>query len=266
MDKTANYIKDVIGMDGGKHQVTSQSGLNGYLGCLRITDFSYHDLVRVVTKDRSQTLCEREPFLFIDRNLQNTAKHIFDRILDRDDFIFAGLYLRQGCIQGRGFARTCRTGYQYHAVWFPDLLAQTFDFTLTDAEIFKRKTLHIVRNAFLVEDTYNCVLTKRTRHDGHTEVNRFGTEPDFKTAILWYASFRDIQFAHDLETGDDRGLEMHVDRLVGHVENTVDAVFDNDSVVAAFDMNITGTTIKRIQQGRIDQLDYRTGVIGKSFD
>ena len=43
----------------------------------------------------------------------------------------------------------------------------------------------------------------------------FARETDLESPILGNAAFGYIQFAHDLESGNNRSLKMQIDRLVG---------------------------------------------------
>ena len=59
---------------------------------------------------------------------------------------------------------------------------------------------------------------------------------------------------------------MLVNRFVGLIEYSVNAVLDVNAIVSGFDMDITGPAVQRVKNGGVDQLDYRTGIIGYGLD
>ena len=96
------HVDHVVGVDGRENQVTGQRRLDRDLRGLGVTDFADHDLVRIVTQNRTQPAGKRQPFLLVDRNLRDAAQLILDRILNRDDLVFVGLDLvDRGVQRGR---------------------------------------------------------------------------------------------------------------------------------------------------------------------
>src|SRR5215469_14316439 len=86
-------VDDVVGMDSGEHQMSGQGSIDSDLCRLHVADFADHDLVGIVPQDRSQSAGECQSLFLIDRNLRNTPKLVFDRILDGNQFVFVGFDL-----------------------------------------------------------------------------------------------------------------------------------------------------------------------------
>ena len=73
--------------------------LNRDLRRLRVADFADHDLVGIVTQDRSQSTGKGKSFLLVDGNLRNAANLIFDRVFNGDDLVFVGLDFVDCCVE-----------------------------------------------------------------------------------------------------------------------------------------------------------------------
>ena len=52
--KAADDVDNVVGVDGGENKVAGERRLDGDLSGLLVTNFTDHDLVRIVTQDRTQ--------------------------------------------------------------------------------------------------------------------------------------------------------------------------------------------------------------------
>ena len=103
-------------MDRRQHQMTRQRRLHSNLGGIAIPNFANHDLVGVVTQDRTKPLGKTQALLFIHGNLQNARQLIFNRVFDRDDFFAAIVQLVERTVQGRGLAGASGPGHQQHPI------------------------------------------------------------------------------------------------------------------------------------------------------
>ncbi len=106
VDKPADHVGHVIRVHRGEHQVSGERRLDGDLRGFVIANFSDHDLVRVVPQNGTQSAGERQPLLFVDGNLRNSADLVFDRIFNRDDFVFVSFDFVDGGVKRRGLPRT----------------------------------------------------------------------------------------------------------------------------------------------------------------
>src|SRR5678815_1136848 len=73
VQETSDHVDHVIRVYSCKYEVTSQRGLNRDLGGLRIANLADHDLVRVVTQNRTQTTIECESLFLVDGNLRDAV-------------------------------------------------------------------------------------------------------------------------------------------------------------------------------------------------
>jgi len=59
-------------------------------------------------------------------------------------------------------------------------------------------------------------------------------------------------------------LKLAAHRFAGSVEYPVDAVLDDHTLLACFNMDITGAAVHGVQNRGIEQLDDRAGVFGNA--
>ena len=107
------------------------------------------------------------------------------------------------------------------------------------------------------------------RHDGDAEIDEAALVADAEAAVLGDAALGDIEFAHDLDARNDGGVPVLRDGGHGVVEHAVDAVFDDDFLIARFDVDIAGAAFEGVKDGGIDELDDRRDVAvtgGKFID
>src|SRR4029077_8057056 len=116
VDEASDDVGNVVGVDGGEHQVTGKSGLNGDLCGFLVADSADHELVRIVAQNGTQAASKGHALFLVDRNLGDTAQLIFDGIFNGDDLVFVGLDFVDGGIQGGGLARSGGAGDQHHAI------------------------------------------------------------------------------------------------------------------------------------------------------
>ena len=83
---------------------------------------------------------------------------------------------------------------------------------------------------------------------------------DAETAVLRDAALGDIEFAHDLDARNDGGVPVLRDGRHGVVEDAVDAVLDDDFLIARFDVDVAGAAFEGVEDGGVDQLDDRRDV------
>jgi hypothetical protein len=69
----------------GKNQVTGQRCANCNLRCLEVTNFSYHDDVRIGPQNRAESIGKGETDFRFHRDLHHTREFVFHRIFDGDD-------------------------------------------------------------------------------------------------------------------------------------------------------------------------------------
>jgi hypothetical protein len=65
--------------------------INGDLRSFLITDFADHDFVWIMAQDRTKAASKRQAFFLVYRDLRDAGELIFDRVFNRDDFVFVAL-------------------------------------------------------------------------------------------------------------------------------------------------------------------------------
>ena len=85
---------------------------------------------------------------------------------------------------------------------------------------------------------------------------RFSTW-SFESAVLGYATFGDVQFGHDFESGNQGIVHGGRQGVHGLIQDAVDSKFHLDASFSRFNMHVTGVFLERTQDNRIHQLDDR---------
>ena len=81
-----------------------------------------------------------------------------------------------------------------------------------------------------------------------------------ETAVLGDAALGDVELAHDLDARNDGGVPVLRDGRHGVVQDAVDAVLDDDFLIARFDVDVGGAAFEGVEDGGIDELDDRRDV------
>src|SRR3989344_9485269 len=113
-------------MKRGEDHVPRESRLHGYLGSIRVTNFSDHHYVRVLAERRAESFRESVTLLQIYLRLSYAGQMVFNRVFDGDDIYFGGINFSQESVESRRLSRTSRSSNQNHAVWFSDFILNNF--------------------------------------------------------------------------------------------------------------------------------------------
>lgn len=92
-----------IGMKGGEDEVAGDGGLDGGAGGVGVTNFAYHDDVRVEAEDRAEIVAKGTTMIGVDRNLGDASNAVFNRVFESDDFAVGGIEGIDNGIEGGGF-------------------------------------------------------------------------------------------------------------------------------------------------------------------
>src|SRR6185369_1778041 len=171
MYEPADDIENIVRMNGCEYKVTGKCRLNGYLSSLGIPDLTYHYLVRIVSEYRAKSSCKGKSLFLIHWYLYDASEKIFDRILNGDYLLFAGMYFSKCGIKGCSFSGACRPGDEDHSVRLPYHFPETFDLMIRHSEDSERQPFEVACNALFVQNPYYCVLSESTRHDRNTKIN-----------------------------------------------------------------------------------------------
>src|SRR3954453_8127698 len=257
VQEAAENVDDVVGVNGGEDEVAGERRLHGDGGRLFVADLADHDLVGVVAKDGAQSARKRQPLLLIHRNLRDSSELVFDRVLDRDDFVFRSLNLGKCGVKRRRFAGAGRTGDEHHSVRLFDELAELEEHLLVEAEDVEAQALEVGVHRLLVQDTDDRILAVRGGDDGDAEVDGAAGDAQLEAAVLRDAFLGDVELRHDLDARNDGAVVALVDRIERFVEHAVDAVLDDDFVVSRLDVNVRGAALDGVEDDGVDQLDDR---------
>ena len=118
----------------------------------------------------------------------------------------------------------------------------------------------LLAHRLFVEHAEHRVFAVNRRHDRDAEIDQPALVAHAETAVLRNAPLGDIEFAHDLDTRDDRRMPVLRDRRHRVMQHAVDAVLDRDFLVARFDVNIAGPPFQRVEDRGVHQLDDRRDI------
>src|SRR6185437_10075432 len=265
VDETANHVGDVVGVDSCEYQVARERRLNGDLRRLLIANFADHDFVRVVTQNRPQAASKRQSLLFVHRNLGDAADLIFDGIFDGDNLVFVGLdFIDCGVQRGR-LARARGARDQDHSVRLANVAPEFAHIMFGEAHYVEVQSPKFLTQRFFIQHAQHSVFAVYRRHDRNTEVDEPAFITHAETAILRNAPLGDIEFAHDFDARENRGMPFLRQRLHGVLQHAVNAVFHRDFGVARFNMDVTGAPLERRKNDSVNQADdgAHTGVAGE---
>ena len=243
--------------------MAGESRLYGDLRCFLVANFADHDLVGIVAQNGAQATGESQPFLFVHRNLGDTANLVLYWIFNGDDLVFIGLDLIQTGVQGCGLSAARRTCHQHHAIGLRDEHAEALNIVGAETHNIQGEIAKLLTHRFLVEHAQYGVFTMNGRHDGDTKINRPPAVTHPETTVLGNAALGDIQFAHHLDAGDDGGMVLFGNWLHGLLQHAVDPILDHHGVVTSLDMNIAGPALQRGENGGIHEPDDRAHVLAR---
>ena len=104
--------------------MTGECRLDGNAAGLQVSNFSQHDDVGVLTKERLQGRGEGHSDLGSHQHLIDAEEVVFDRVLRRHDVDVDVVDLGQRRIKSRRLTGTRRSGNQHHAVRIGDRFHQ----------------------------------------------------------------------------------------------------------------------------------------------
>lgn len=81
--ETLEGVNGGICMDGGKYQMSRDRRFNRKASRFRISDFSDHNNVRILTEETSESIGEVEPDLWVNLGVIYSLYAVFDRIFER---------------------------------------------------------------------------------------------------------------------------------------------------------------------------------------
>src|ERR1700704_6125626 len=132
--ETRNGLWRRVRVQSREYKVTGESSLNGDAAGLQVSNFSQHDDVRILTKERLERRGERHADLGTDEHLIDSKQVVLDRVLGRHDVDVDVVDLGESRIQRRRLTRPRRTGDEHHSVRVRDRFHQLAFGTGLDSE------------------------------------------------------------------------------------------------------------------------------------
>ncbi len=245
-----------IGVQGGEHQVTGKTGLDGDLHRFQVTDLTDHHHVRVLTQDGPQPPGEGHVDLGIDLGLADAVQIVFDRVFHGEDVAAAVVQPHQRRVQSGGLARAGRAGDQYYAVGAADDPLHGVVVFSTHAQLAQLQP-----PGLLVQQAQHHPLAMPGWQGGNPHIHCPADQPQADAAVLGQALFGNVQLGHDLDPRDDHRCQRP-GRLQHFTQDTVHPQADRQAILEGLDMDIRGVLLDRFGQQRVDQADDRRLVLG----
>src|SRR5208283_1878600 len=142
--------------------MAGEGRLYGYLGCFKVSCFSYHNDVRVLPYNVPERVRKIQAYLRLDLYLVDSLELVFYGIFNSNDLFVRGVYLVQGAVKCCGLAAPGWSGYKYYAVRPADQLLKSVKGLTEEAE-----TLKVDNNTLLVKDPHHDAFTIQHRDGGY---------------------------------------------------------------------------------------------------
>src|SRR5260370_41765402 len=201
--ESPQHVHNVVSVYRSENQVAGERRLYGDLRCLLIANLADHDLIWVVAQNGTQSAGKREALFLVHRNLGDAANLVLHRIFNRDDLVFVGLDFVQPSVQRSGFSAARGAGNQHHAIGLCDEHPEALDIVSAATHNIQHKIAQLLTHEFLVDHAQHSILAMNRGHNGNTKINGTPAVSHPKPPVLGNAALRDIEFTHDLDTGND---------------------------------------------------------------
>ena len=186
VEQTGDSTGGIVGVEGTKDQVSSERGLNGYLSCFAIANFSHHNDVGVLTENRSQTVGKGQIDARVHLDLPNTIELVLDGVFHGDDIYRGRVDALEGAIEGGRFATAGRSSDQDNAM-------RAVDKAVIDLEEIARKANVLeLKSVPDLSSKRSTTFTKGRGHHGDTNVDLSVARPNGDPSVLREALLGDI--------------------------------------------------------------------------
>ena len=199
----------VAGVDGGEDQVAGDGGPHGDAGGLAVPDLAHGDDVRVLAEDGAQALGEGHARLLVDLHLADAVQVVLHRVLQGDQIHLLGVELAEHGVHGGGFARAGGAHNEEDAALGGHELI-----VLGEVQSGKAQGGGIQKLDVLVQQADDEFFPVDGGEGGHAQVHLAVADGDVGPPVLGDLPLGDVHAAHDLQPGDDRGLQA-----LGHGED-----------------------------------------------
>ena len=242
-------------MQGGNYQVSGDCRTHGNFSRFCVTGFTDHDNIRILSQQGTQSHCKGHAGSHINGSLRDIGQVFFHRVLNgRNIYRSLGQMLQYHIQRGR-FTGTGRPRNIDDAVGGGHHLHQHVIGILVHA-----KVTGVVDLGIRHQITHNDLLAVCRRQNGNTHTDVDSLQHSVEVAVLRDTFFRDVQVAHDLDTGNNGVVQcLFQCQIADHL--TVDTHTHLCEILKRFNVNIAGVGAVSPHQQRVDQLDDRHIVV-----
>ena len=247
--QAGNRTGSVIGVQGGKYQVSGERRLDGNLGGLVVANLAHHQHVRILTHNRAQPRRKTQSDAGVGLNLGDAIKLVFHRVFHGDDLLRLGVDLFQRRIQRCGLAATGRAGNQNHAVGLSNDPLVLFENTFGHAECGER-----YGGVAAIKNTQHHRFAVNAGQGGNPHVQLIAAQLIINAPVLRQALFANIKPRHQLQARGHGGMNFHR-QLFNPGHDAVNPAAHIQGVLVRLKMNVAGIQIQRASEQVINQPD-----------
>ncbi len=236
--------------------MTGQGSLNRDLGRLKVTHFTNHHNIGILTEEGAQGVTESHPYRFMHRHLHDSLDVVLHRVFNCQQLGRNIVNLVERRVKRRRLAATGRPRHNHDAVGLADHIPKALIDMLRHPQLVKLQ-LH----GASVQYAKHHRFTKLGRQAGDTQVNRPPVNHHVDTTILGQSALRNIQVGDNLQTRNHRQSQMPGWR--SHlIKGAIHTITDFELIFERLKVNVGSTVLNRLLQNQIDEL-YNRRLIGQ---
>src|SRR6266576_6777108 len=212
----------------------------------KVTNLTDQNDVWVLPQEGTERSSKVQADLLLHLHLVDARQLEFDGVFRRHDVGVNSVERCNGGIKSVRFARSRRTGYQYHAVRL-----QYVAFELLQRLGFKSELGHVQPEVFLVQQAHDDLFAVERGHRRNAEIQflflAVGLVLDHDAAVLRETLFRDVQLGHNLQAAGDCVFPT---QRRGHHRGklSVNAEPHTHFELIRLDVDIAGSALDRVSQ------------------
>src|SRR5437870_2920581 len=249
----------VVGVEGGEDEVAGEGGADADLGGFEVAGFADEDDVGVLAEEGAEGGGEGAADFVVDLDLVDALEVVLDGVLGGHDVDVGGVDGMDGGVEGGGLARAGGAGDEDHAVGGADRLFEVLEGIGVEAELGE-----VELEGVFIEQAHDGFLPVDGGEGGDAEVDLVGVVAELDAAVLGEAAFGDVEVGHDLDAGDEGGLEA----LGGDhdlVEDAVHPEADAEDLFVGLEVDVGGAAADGVDQDHVDELDDG-GLVGRLLE
>ncbi len=244
----------VVGVQGGKHEVSGQGRLDGNLGGLKVADLTDEDAVRVLAQEGAEDAGKGQADGVVDGHLDDAVDIVFHGVFRGEQLGVDGVDFFECGVECGGFSGTGGAGADENAVGLADGLVDVFKDVLRHAE-------HVEAEVDIapVKDTQHDALAVLGGEGGDTHVHLFVADVFDDATVLRDTFLRDVHVGHHLDAREDRQGEVD-GRGCHFVECAVNPVADFEVRLEWLEVDVRCAFVDRLVEHQVNVADDGGGV------